>query len=91
MNVVNALICMASKTVVLREEAYEFLRKEKRAGETFSDVVMRLKGSTKPLTSFAGAWKDMPKEDLAKIRDAIRGGRERDRKKTERLVKRAGG
>lgn len=82
---------MASKTVVLREEAYEFLRKQKKPGETFSDVVMRLKGSTKPLTSFAGAWSDMPSEDLARIREAIRAGREKDRKKTERLVKRARG
>jgi len=54
-------------------------------------VVMRLRGSTQPLTSFAGAWKDMPREDLARIREAIRVGRERDRKKLARLVKRARG
>lgn len=91
MNVVNVLIAMPPKTVVLREEAYEFLRKAKKPGETFSDVVMRLKGATKPLTSFAGAWRDMPEDDLSRIREAIRAGREFDRKKTERLVKRARG
>lgn len=89
MSVVNVVISMASKNVVLREEAYEFLRKEKRPGETFSDVVLRLRGANKPLTSFAGAWKDLPKEDLAKIRDAIRTGRELDRNRLQRLLKRA--
>jgi len=79
---------MPPKNVVLREEAYDFLANEKRPGETFSDVVLRLRGATRPLTSFAGAWKDMPKADLAKIRRAIRTGRELDRKRMERLLER---
>ena len=81
---------MPPKNVVLREEAYEFLRKEKRPGETFSDVVLRLRGSSKPLSSFAGAWKGMPKKDLATIREAIRAGREGDRDRVDRLLKRKG-
>lgn len=81
---------MTSKTVVLREEAYEFLRKEKRPGETFSDVVLRLRGTSRPLSSFAGAWKDMPRKDMAKIREAIRQGREGDRDRIDRLLKRKG-
>ncbi len=88
MNAVNTLTPMPPKNVVLREEAYDFLAKEKRPGETFSDVVLRLRGATKPLTSFAGAWKDMPKENLAKIREAIRSGRELDRKRMDRLLSR---
>ena len=81
---------MPPKNVVLREEAYEFLRKAKRPGETFNDVVLRLKGSTQPLTSFAGAWKKMPKRDLARIKEAIREGRELDRRRLDRLLHRAG-
>jgi predicted CopG family antitoxin len=88
MNVVNVLTAMPPKNVVLREEAYNFLANQKRPGETFSDVVLRLRGATRPLTSFAGAWKDMPKQDLAKIRKAIREGRELDRKRVDRLLKR---
>lgn len=32
---------MATKTISLREEAYERLRRAKRGAESFSDVVMR--------------------------------------------------
>jgi len=81
---------MASKTVVLREEAYEFLRKQKKPGDTFSDVVLRLRGTTKPLTSFAGAWKDMPDAEFAEVKEIIHRGRELDRKKMDRLLKRSG-
>ena len=80
---------MARRKVALREEAYEFLRKEKRHGETFSDVVLRLRSGTKPLTSFAGAWRGMPKKDLARIKEAIRAGREGDRDRAERLLMRS--
>ena len=79
---------MGSKNVVLKDEAYEFLRREKRPGETFSDVVLRLRGSAKPLSSFAGAWKGMPTKELAKIRAAIGSGRDLDRKRLERLLDR---
>jgi predicted CopG family antitoxin len=81
---------MASKTVVLREEAYEFLRQQKRPGDTFSDVVLRLRGGTKPLTSFAGAWKDMPEAQFEEVKDILRKGRDLDRKKMARLLKRSG-
>jgi predicted CopG family antitoxin len=77
---------MGSKNVVLRDEAYEFLKGEKRPGETFSDVVLRLRGAAAPLTSFAGAWKDMPRKDLARIRSAIRTGRELDRRRMDQLL-----
>jgi predicted CopG family antitoxin len=90
MNVSNELIDMASKTVVLREEAYEFLRKQKRPGDTFSDVVLRLRGATKPLTSFAGAWKEMPDAHFEEVKEIMRKGRELERKKMDRLLERSG-
>lgn len=80
-----------SKTVVLRDDAYEFLKGLKRPGETFSDVVLRLRGPSKPLVSFAGAWKDMPRGDMRRIRDAIKAGRAADKKRVERLLRRTGG
>ncbi|HYM40450.1 MAG TPA: antitoxin VapB family protein [Thermoplasmata archaeon] len=77
---------MGQKTVALDGEAYELLRKKKREGETFSDVVKRLARKPRSIMDFAGAWKDVPSEDLAKIREFLRRGRELDRRKMAKLI-----
>lgn len=41
---------MPSKTISLRMEAYERLRRAKRDGESFSDVVMRARWDDVPVT-----------------------------------------
>lgn len=41
---------MPSKTISLRIEAYERLRRAKRDGESFSDVVMRARWDDVPVT-----------------------------------------
>jgi predicted CopG family antitoxin len=38
---------MGTTTISLRDEAYRLLKQEKREGESFSDVVIRLTGPTK--------------------------------------------
>lgn len=43
-------LCMATKTISLRLEAYERLRRAKRSGESFSDVVMRARWPAQPAT-----------------------------------------
>ncbi len=48
----SALYAMPSKTISLRLEAYERLRRARRhAGESFSDVVMRARWAEEPVTA----------------------------------------
>lgn len=47
-------LCMSTKTISLREEAYERLRRAKRdSTESFSEVVMRARWDTEPVTARA--------------------------------------
>jgi predicted CopG family antitoxin len=79
---------MAAKTVALDPEAYEMLRRQRRAGETFSDAVKRLSGRRRSLLDFAGIWKEIPSEDLERIRTFLAEGRRRDRERMQRLFDR---
>lgn len=42
--------CMATKTITLEVDAYEMLRRQKRAGESFSAVVRRARFAEEPPT-----------------------------------------
>lgn len=54
-------LCVSTKTISLREEAYERLRRAKRGpADSFSDVVMRATWPEAPLT--AGAWLTLVRE-----------------------------
>ena len=81
---------MDTRTVALRKEAYELLLSHKRPGESFTDVVLRLGAKRPSLSSFAGAWADMPKEEFAEVKEIIRSGRELDRKRMAKILKRSG-
>ena len=52
----------------ISNEAYEALLKEKKEGESFSDVILRLtSGSNKEkILKFAGIWKDTEVDDVMK-------------------------
>ncbi len=82
---------MDVKTVALDPEAYNLLRRQKRRGESFSDVVKRIARNPRPLSDFAGAWKEeMSEEDIRKIKEALRKGKEVGKKRMADLVKRLG-
>ena len=81
---------MSAKTVALDPEAYEMLRRQRRSGETFSDAVKRLSGRRRSILDFAGIWKDIPNEDLARIRTFLKEGRRRDLERIERLFRKEG-
>lgn len=79
---------METKTIALDLEAYDALRRQKREGESFSDVVKRLAGSRRPLTDLAGLWKSMSPKDFRKFETFRKAGRDIEAKRLERIAKR---
>ena len=78
---------METTSVALDHEAYDLLRGHKRAGESFSQVVKRLAGSRRPLSSFVGAWKDLPPKTLREIQRERKQLRELDEERFARLMR----
>jgi len=68
-------IIMASKTISLSEEAYEQLKSKKQKGESFSTVIKRLV-KKRPLTAFAGAWRDLEEEKITEIKNILKREKE---------------
>jgi predicted CopG family antitoxin len=66
-------LCMATKTVSLRESAYRKLKNLKREGESFSDVVERI-SSAQSLEQFEGSYPEIGevKEELQEQREDFR-------------------
>jgi len=69
---------MGTRTLSIREETYEMLKREKREGESFSDVIDRLMRREKfNLEDYFGAIEDEEllrglEEDARKIRELSR-------------------
>lgn len=61
-----------TKTVSVTEEAYDALTREKREGESFTDVIIRLTKRRARLSDFAGIWKDIPEGDLKEAQEKLR-------------------
>jgi predicted CopG family antitoxin len=53
---------MGVKTITVTEEAYRMLAKEKKADESFSEVIKRLARDRGKLSDSLGAWKMTDKE-----------------------------
>ena len=76
---------MDATSIALDREAYDLLRRQKRPGETFSQVVKRLAGASQPLSSFVGAWKGLPARTLKEIERERRRMRELDDERFQQL------
>ena len=63
---------MRLRTISLSDAVYRRLRAEKRPGETFSDVVVRLlQLRQRPLTKYAGAWRPISPREVREIKARI--------------------
>lgn len=63
---------MGFKTISLSDAVYRRLRAERRSGESFSDVIVRLlEAKQPPIMKYAGAWQPLSKAELADIRARI--------------------
>lgn len=78
---------METTSAALDRAAHDPLQSRKRAGESFSEVVKRLAGRRRPLSSFVGAWKGMPERRLREIETNRRRTRQLDEERFERLMK----
>lgn len=59
-----------AKNIAVADDVYELLSKEKRQGESFSDVIRRLGKRRKSLLEFAGAWADIPEDEWKEMEAA---------------------
>lgn len=78
---------METTSIALDREAYNLLRSHKRPGESFSQVVKRLAGRPRPLSSFAGERKDMPEQLFRQIEANRRKMRVMDEERFQRLFR----
>ncbi|WP_248517146.1 antitoxin VapB family protein [Salinarchaeum laminariae] len=77
---------MGTKTISLADDAYERLKRHKREGESFSDVVRRLTGDDFFLRDYYGALDDTG-EELDRIVAARREARsDTHRERVDRIV-----
>lgn len=79
---------MDIKTVGLDREAYELLKAAKKEGESFSDVVKRLARKRRPLSDFAGRWKNVPKSQIRDFEAAVKAMRQAGLEQADRVLKR---
>jgi predicted CopG family antitoxin len=69
---------MVTKTINIRESAYHALRKHKRAGESYSDVILRITaGEEKSVCEFLHALDPTVREEIAESVKTAKSGLDR--------------
>jgi predicted CopG family antitoxin len=76
---------VASKTVALDTEADELLKRQKRAGESFSDAVKRPARPRRTIASFGGMWSHMTASERKAIDRTYTDLRDADRRRSEKI------
>ena len=62
-----SVLSMGVKTITISLEAYEALRRLKKPGESFSDVILRLVSKRRSIEELAGAWRDVGDEEIGEV------------------------
>ncbi len=70
---------MTSRNISVTDDVYELLTKMKLKNESFSDTIRRL-AKRRDLTESAGAWRDVPEEEMKTLYDGLRKLRENSSK-----------
>ncbi len=77
-----------ARNIAVADDVYEILSREKRDGESFSDVLRRWRPQKGSLLDCYGLWGDIPEEEFRNIEAAIYGA---DRPASEELRRRKAG
>ena len=64
-------IGMGTKNISIMDDAYHLLAKNRRKGESFSNVIRRIALKKKDIMDFAGSWKNVSDEEAEKIKEDI--------------------
>jgi predicted CopG family antitoxin len=63
---------MASTNITISGDAYKFLKKLKRQGQSFSDVILHMKKKRHDVLSYAGIFKNVDLDEVENIRKEAR-------------------
>lgn len=63
---------MGSKNITISDEAYEYLKKLKEKGKSFSDIILEFKGKKQDVMSYAGSLKYSDLDSVDEIRKESR-------------------
>lgn len=80
--------CMVTKTLTITEDAYELLKRHKGESESFSQVIRKLATRKGDIMQFHGIWKDMPEEEIVRMKQVIADNRAEANKRMMEMAKR---
>jgi predicted CopG family antitoxin len=65
---------MSSRNVAIRKDVYDALHKEKRPGESFTMLFVRLLNQKPPLEQALGSWGQSDRRRSSRLLRQLRGG-----------------